>query len=339
MKPVLLGTLVCMLTVVGACLSTQYPTAAQSTEPRGAYVALGDSIAFGVGSSLPERRGYPALVRAYLEIHGDAAVPSANHAMPGETAASFLSNGQLDAFARELAMFADAGISVNIVTISLGGNEMLAQRYGSTAERQTALDEFRISLDRAISRIREETGPETTMILTTYYDLSEGDPSIPTTDAWWIEQFNNVIRETAGRADARVAELAGAFRGQIEDYTYHPYDVHPDNQGYRAIATQVWRALGLDAEPPAIEVVSAPEATRRTPTLQLEVADNIAVEHVRVLLNDGTTLMPVDLGDGRYVLLLDLRNDDAGEYSLVIEAEDGAGNVRQVEHRIVVQAD
>lgn len=334
-----LALLVALLLNSSGTLASPRGATAQPNEASRAYIALGDSIAVGVGSSLPDRRGYPALVQELMETSVGGAVPLVNLAVPGETAATFLADGQFAAFTEQVANFAEAGVPIEVVTVTLGGNELLAQESEDTTARQQGLDEFRLSLDQSVTQIRDTAGNGAAIILTTYYDLSEGDPAMPSTDAWWIEQFNSAIRQTAEREGAAIADLNELFQGRISELTHHPYDVHPNNQGYRAIAAQIWRAIGWDTEPPAIEVVSKMGATRRTPTLQLEVADNVDVARVTVTVDDRPAQTPVDLGDGSYVLLLDLRGDDAGEYSILIEAEDSAGNVSQIEHRIVMHAD
>lgn len=335
MRAVRLFVLLAFVLGIGGITSPRATTAQSS----GAYIALGDSIAAGIGSSLPERRGYPALVHDLLETTHAATVPFSNLGVPGETARSFIEGGQLDALAENVSDFRTAGVPIDIVTLTLGGNEMLAQRERGQSERRQALDEFRESYNDAVADVRAEIGDEPTLILTTYYDLSEGDPALQSTDAWWVEQFNSVIRDTAARHGAIVAELYEPFRGRIDEYTHHPYDVHPNNQGHRAIARQVWHAIGLDVEAPAIEVTSNSEATRRTPTLQMAVTDNVDIVQVRVTVSDGPPQSPVEVADGRYALLLDLRGSDAAEYSIAIEAQDSAGNVTQIEHRVTIQAD
>lgn len=302
----------------------QAPLGAQESV---AYIALGDSIAHGVGSSLPEKRGYPELLRGYLMEFTGSDVSLFNVAVPGETARSFLEDGQLEAFNEVIDSLLEQRRTVSYVTMSLGGNEMLSQRYSSALERQQALGDFRSSLDQAVSRVRAEVGSNTAIVLTTYYDLSEGDASVPSSDAWWIDEFNSVIRDVAMRYDARVANIDDVFRGQIDQLTLSPYDVHPKNQGYRAIAREIWTALGLDSDAPGIDVISSSTATRRTPTLHFEVVDVSQVTRVAVKVGDMPEVHPVNLGNGAYVLLLDLREDDAREYLITIEAEDSAGNI------------
>jgi lysophospholipase L1-like esterase len=291
------------------------------------YIAMGDSVAFGVGSSLPEKRGYPALVRGLLVGFTSSDVSLSNLAIPGETAETFLQDGQLESFIENVVALLEQRRTVDYITISLGGNEMLSQRYSNSLERQQALGNFRASLDQAVSRVRAEVGSNTIIVLTTYYDLSEGDATVPSSDAWWINEFNSVIRDVAIRYDTRVADIDVAFQDRIHQLTLNPYDVHPNNQGFRAIAREVWSALALDTDAPDIDVHSSLTATRRTPTLQFEVADASQVARVSVAVGNLSEVQPVSLGNGRYAVLLDLRGDDLIEYSITIEAEDSAGNV------------
>jgi lysophospholipase L1-like esterase len=314
-------TCVLLLTSVAG---RQVPTGAQEAL---VYVALGDSIAYGVGSSLPDRRGYPALLSEHLHEFTGSEVLLHNLAVPGETATSFLDNGQLESFNEIIDTLVEQRRTISYVTISLGGNEMLAQRYASTLERQQALGEFRSSLDQAVSRVKAEVGSNTTIVLTTYYDLSEGDTVVPSSDAWWIEEFNSVIRDVAIRYDARIANIDDAFRKQIDQLTLYPYDVHPNNQGYRAIARTLWSALALDTDAPEIHVHSSLTANRRTPTLRFEVTDASQITRISVTVGDSEESRPVNLGNGLYAMLLDLRGDDEREYVITIEAEDSAGNV------------
>jgi lysophospholipase L1-like esterase len=316
--------LLIVILVMSSLASQQASLGAQETIT---YIALGDSIAYGVGSSLPDRRGYPALVREHLMDFTGLGVSLFNTAVPGETARSFLEDGQLESFNEIVDSLLEQRRTVSYVTISLGGNELLAQRYSGTLERQQALVDFRSSLDQAVSRVRAEVGGSTAIVLTTYYDLSEGDPEVPSSDAWWIEEFNSVIQDAAVRHDARVAHIDEVFRGRVNRYTLHPFDVHPNNQGYRAIANEVWSAIDLDSDAPEIDVLSSLTATRRTPTLRFEVVDASQIVRVSVRTGDVPEVQPVHLGNGTYALLLDFRDDEASEYLITIEAEDSAGNV------------
>src|SRR5687768_10751202 len=76
-------------------LQVSRPSLAQSP---GIYIALGDSIAAGIGSSLPRERGNAAIVADWLAKLTGETVPFENLAVPGETAASFIESGQFQRF-------------------------------------------------------------------------------------------------------------------------------------------------------------------------------------------------------------------------------------------------
>lgn len=331
MIPRLVITITVIFAISAASITQQEAARAGS---QGAYIALGDSVAHGIGSSLPERRGYPALVRDHLETYFGGRVELMNLAAPGETAESFLENGQYAAFSNAVGTLLEVDTRILAVTLSLGGNEMLARRYAGAVERQQALAEFRDTLDDAVNRVRGEIGPNTTLILTTYYDLSEGDPAAESSDAWWIEQFNQVIRDTAERHGASVAELDPVFRGHVQRLTHAPYDVHPNNQGFRAIAGQVWAVLGFDDDAPIVRIRSSATATRRTPTLQVDVIDNVDVTHVSVAVDGSPPVDMLHTGGGRYVSLLDFRGEERVAHELLVTAVDSAGNTGRAEQRI-----
>jgi lysophospholipase L1-like esterase len=311
------------LTVV---VGVAVPTASRAASP-GVYIALGDSIAAGTGSSLPRTRGYVALIEARMQRVLGAQVTLANLAVPGETTASFINGGQLSRLQQRVADSTAANVPVVAVTVSLGGNDILSLTGSDQAQRQAALDAFRTTYLSALQSIRSTVGPDVPVVVTTYYDLSEGDAAIPNSDSWWLAQFNAVITDAAAQVSAIVADVAPAFAGHISEYTLKPFDVHPTNAGHKAIADVVWKALAIDTDAPSISVISALTATRSTPTLQFTATDNDAIAHVEVTANEGIANAPLDVGDGSYVVLLDFRGIAKSSIVVTIQAEDLAGNV------------
>jgi hypothetical protein len=96
---------------------------AQAAEPVTRYVALGDSIAWGDGASDPSTTAYVPLLADYFAgtPHGGAK-ESVNLAVRGETTASFIAGGQL---AAAMAQIGDPGSDTRVVTLSIGGNDLL----------------------------------------------------------------------------------------------------------------------------------------------------------------------------------------------------------------------
>lgn len=307
---------------------------AQPAGPTGLYIAVGDSIAAGTGSSLPRERSYPAILRSWMQELGNAAIPIVNLARPGETAGTFISDGQLDELRSEVTLARDAGLPLAAVTVSLGGNEILQVADSGISDRQAALEDFRSNLESAISEVRSAVGPEVPVVLTNYYDPTNGDPAAQFSDSWWIAQFNAVIADVAGTHSCTVADVASAFAGNIDAFTLYPADVHPTNQGYLAIARQVWTSLDFDSEAPEVRVRAPERATRTTPTLQFDVSDNVGVVDIVVFIGDDLTFEPLELPDGSWVALLDLAGMEGQTVEVGIIATDDAGNVTTVTHTI-----
>jgi lysophospholipase L1-like esterase len=96
--------------------------AAASGSSETLYIALGDSLAWGDGASVPERNGYVPRFATYLrgEPRGDADT-LVNLAVRGATSGDLLAT-QLPA---ALALIADPATDTSVVTLSIGGNDLL----------------------------------------------------------------------------------------------------------------------------------------------------------------------------------------------------------------------
>ena len=312
------------LTLMSLGLLAPQPSRAQTP---GIYISAGDSIAAGIGASLPRERGNGALVAGWLEALTGATVPFENLAVPGETAASFISGGQLQRLRDTVTRANTAEIPVLAVTLSLGGNELLGLEADGLADRQAGLDDFRRRYDEAVAAIREAVGDDTPIIVLTYYNLTGGDPGIQFSDAWWIEQFNETIRSVAATHAASLADLPDRFAGRIDQLTHYPFDVHPSNAGHAEIARAIWSSIALDTESPTVTIESNLDATRSTPTVRFMVADNVGVRAVTIESEEVAFHGPFETAAGEYAVLLDVEAGETTEVALTIEISDDAGNV------------
>jgi lysophospholipase L1-like esterase len=94
-----------------------------AASPATTYLALGDSLAWGDGASDPATTAYVPLLADYFSgaSHGGAKQLN-NLAIRGETTASFLGGTQL---ASAFAAIANPDDDVRVVTLSVGGNDLL----------------------------------------------------------------------------------------------------------------------------------------------------------------------------------------------------------------------
>ena len=297
------------------------------------YLALGDSIPAGLLASLPAERGYPGLLHQLIEAERlaqdePANVELINLSEPGETVQSFLSDGQLDDAIDEIE--AAPNDSIGTVTLTLGGNNILSLWESTAAERQDELDEFEAQFASVIDELSDAVaGHDADVIVTTYYDLTEGDPDVEGSNAWWLRQFNEVISETAGDAGFDVVDLESIFRGRVTELTWFPADVHPNNAGHQAIARVIWEELSYDQEPPEIEITRPDdgEVRSRVPTVHASVSDNVEVEDVRLESPDGDSVELLYVPDlDAWVGIWDARGYPDTEAELTVVATDVSGN-------------
>jgi lysophospholipase L1-like esterase len=87
------------------------------------YLALGDSLAWGDGASVPAETAYvPLLADYFAGVPHGGAKDDANLAVRGETTTSFIQGGQL---ASAMAFIADPATDVRMITLAIGGNDLL----------------------------------------------------------------------------------------------------------------------------------------------------------------------------------------------------------------------
>ena len=330
----LFGTLLPVLALVSVSIVTLAQSASVAASQH-EYIALGDSIAAGQVTSLPRERGYAALLSSLLQKFdasgpSPAGLKSVNLAVSGETDESFMANGQLASFQNEVSQIQSEGADLQLVTITLGGNDILQLQNQGNADRQAGLDRFRSSYPAAITAVTQALGDlKPTIVVTTYYDLTEGDPQVKNTDAWWVAQFNDVIKSTAQQNGLKVADVESAFQGHVQDYTWYPLDVHANNDGHAEIAKLVWQAAGFDQSPPEVTIVKpdAGQLRRSIPTISAKVTDNVGVTGVELLVN-GTQVSSLiyepELDE--YVGIWDSSQSSSDRVTFSVQASDLAGH-------------
>ncbi len=298
------------------------------------YLALGDSLGVGLLSSMPDTRGYVALLHDLLERSAGRMVQLRNLSVSGETARSFITGGQLVAAQGALAEARRAGWRVSPITIDLGGNDLRALQGADDAARAAGLVQYRADMGQIFDALVAATTTAGTrqgdIVTMTIYDPAGGDPQVVRSDAWWVARFNSVLGEEAARRGIAVAPVAARFIGQERTLTWMPLDFHPNNAGYRAIAETLWGATGYDTTPPDVQIV-APTAgpmTRLVPTITVRASDTIGVTRVTMRLDDQPLPDPVFARDlERWVGYWDARASAVGQHRLAISVSDAAGNV------------
>ena len=255
---------------VVAALTLSTPVAAAS--PSTQYVALGDSLAWGDGASVPGGTGYVALLADYFAgmPHGGAKALT-NLGVRGETTESFMTGGQL---ASAMAAIGDPSTDTRVVTLSLGGNDVgallndpgdaciqdptsLACQAAVGQALQGVADRFPIILGSIMAALQADEGAEQVFVMTLYNpfgglggpyetavdvsllgaDLKIDCVAIGTNPA--AAGLNDILACTAMALGATVVDAYGMIGDNALSLTHigeGTFDTHPNDQGYELLA-------------------------------------------------------------------------------------------------------
>ncbi len=201
------------------------------------YLALGDSLATGVGA--PSGAGYvDDLATAY-----GRSVPGLqlmNLSCPGETTDSMISgsckSGQSQLSAAEAFLRAHPG-QVSALTIDIGGNDVVS--CASTGSIDVACfgrvaGTVVSNIKTIMSRLRAAAGPSTPMIGMNYFDpflvlwLQPSTRSVATQTAQLDHAFSGLLGQAYGASGTPVADVEGAFATQdFTNMVTRPYGTVP----------------------------------------------------------------------------------------------------------------
>ena len=239
----------------GAASVRPTPSASASPSPPAvtdpAYLALGDSVAAGVGADDPARTGYVPVLAGLLADRlgcGAGPCPVRNLAVPGATTQTLLR----DQLPVGLELLRGGG-DVRLVTVTVGGNDVFvpilqacarAPEAPSCAQAvRAAIGEVDAGVDRLLADLTGAAGPGTTVAVMTYYDplpacrLAPLSPlAVQVLEGRAGEDgLNDVLRARAAAYGAVVVET-GERLAAPEDFVGGLDCLHPSTSGHARIA-------------------------------------------------------------------------------------------------------
>jgi lysophospholipase L1-like esterase len=186
-----------------------------------AYVALGDSISIDDYAGGPGRGGASLLHRNRDDdfpdwrgrdlVSTDPAASLELLATDGATTATVLE--------RQLPRLGALGVRPDLVTLTVGGNDLLGA-YGDSRAARAVVRRVRADVDRVLGTVATRLADGGRVLVGTVYDPSDGtgDTARLGLPPWpdgvaVIAELNAVLREVARAHGAVVAEIAEEFTG------------------------------------------------------------------------------------------------------------------------------
>lgn len=168
----------------------------------------------------------------------------------------------------QLPRLVGTGIRPSVVTLTIGGNDMLAT-YGDTAAARATIRRVSASLTEALSQLVPMLAPGGQIVVGTVYDPSDGtgDARRLGLDPWpdavrVIAELNAALRRAAADRGARVAEIHGLFlgHGTLAGDVARPeprpaqrdlwlcHVIEPNAWGAGGVRTAFWAALNRESD-------------------------------------------------------------------------------------------
>jgi lysophospholipase L1-like esterase len=211
-----------------------FPPGSVPLGPGDSYLALGDSLVTGTEAAAndDDQPGYPAWLSEELQgLYPNLSYH--NLGKDGETSSSMISEGQLAEAEAFIASQRDAGQRVGLITLSIGGNDMVPVLYDSSLDGEAILETFRSNLDTILARLLAAMTVDGLrqgdILLMDYYNpypgLTNPVTGEPVSDTW-VPQFNAIIDDAAATYGLPVAGMAEAFSGNEGDLLYVNQDIY-----------------------------------------------------------------------------------------------------------------
>jgi len=229
-----------------------------------AYVAIGDSLAFGVGAPEPHSGGYVPLVHAALqtsERYRERGLELLNFAVPGATSEDLLLPGgqvdsAVDAIRTRREDTSSADDNVEIISVNIGGNDLLSLVTPSSpcfedVGGEACLEQFgRVlsgldeNLREALRRLREAAPEAGIYVMDLYNPYSGTGDELEGVADLAVQNLNGVIGAIAADKDlkVRMASVFQLFRGRGRQWIAAD-GIHANENGHRVMAEVLLAAI------------------------------------------------------------------------------------------------
>lgn len=220
------------------------------------YMALGNSLAFGVGAANPAAEGYVALTADNLLLNdrfSERGLELINLSEPGATSGDIVeTDSQLDKALEEIgarASDAEANNEVEIISLDVGGNDLLSLAEPDSpcfedplggvcrVRINTVLSDLQRNLTRTLTELRQAAPQAEIYVIDLFNPYSGTGESLEIIASIGVQQINGVLAAVSASAElgVRFVSVYELFQGRGPQWVASD-GIHPNNDGHRVLA-------------------------------------------------------------------------------------------------------
>lgn len=303
------------------------------------YLALGDSLAYGIDPNGSPGKGYPDFLSLMLDEQNVLADSNKGFSFPGYTATNIVNDlnqnvvkpivgiGQTEA---EGALH-DAIQDANFITISAGANDVL---HYLTIDPETGIPDIDLlGLQQALKQIGTDyqiilneiykLNPDVQIYIMGYYNpFPHMDDKYTTQINLLLSQLNNSIQAGMQNTNAIFVPTKDVIATDFANYLPNPENIHLSEAGYKVVAEQFNNVLQDNQPWFARDIFTAILKDETTVTLNWKPAEsNTSVDHY-LIYNGVENIAKVD-GDVYTFDVDNLAEDENYTFTIIAVDEDG----------------
>lgn len=264
------------------------------------YVALGDSLAAGQTPTREIDTGYSDLIAQEIGRNQPLAFFSKDLAFPGFTTTDVLERVQSKE-AKPLLQ------NANVITISAGANDLLRliqsdAKSGSLTFQQIPVDYslniVRKNMNNILSDLKKTAPKAQVYVMGYYFAYPHARDSQKVGIAQQLNRLNGILAKVAEEADVEFVSVDAEFGDNATEKVPNPADVHPNIEGYRAMANSFFNVYANGA----MQVVK-----NEIPPANPLTFEQIMQQQSPTKDTDESAILPSSLLDKEFLVLAELK--------------------------------
>ncbi len=218
------------------------------------YIALGDSLAQGMNYNLTVDEGYTDFIRDYLDDYYNLQFYTKGFSKWGYETRHIIrdinNNKKITVDGKEITI-KEALNKANLVTLTVGANDYIEglsfdtieERVNNIESAKKDAEDIANKVEEVIKLVKENTKAQ--IIVTGYYNPVPNMKKYKDQIDEVIRYYNSLVKDICKRLNVEFADVFDIF-DKRPDFLPNPADIHPNKDGYKAMAKEVIKHINID---------------------------------------------------------------------------------------------